>query len=183
MKATIKIISLVTILLSAVLMDCKLVPLFSSTPPLEQLKIGSGDISNWHPDGDMKIYIGSELFSYNDGGAPQYLSKGLILTGVQNITGPNQGTVISIIMDFGTDTNAIAMYKEKRTQNAGNIILNPKYPTTEVFVVSVLGGVTGYANYYNYYFEISVIGFNYQEDALKTLNQFIGLYFEKIESQ
>jgi hypothetical protein len=179
----IKILLLSIVLPLTGMLNCKFVPLISSTPPLEQLKISTSEISNWRPEGDMEIYIGSELFSYNDGGAPQYLNKGLIQTGVQRISGPNQGIVSSMIMDFGTENNAIDMYNEKRIQNAGSTIPDPKYPISDVTVTSVLGGVTGFANYYNYYFEISVTGFIYPEDALKTLNQFLGLYFEKIESQ
>jgi hypothetical protein len=177
-----KIFALLPVILTAILVDCKFVPMNSSTPPLEQLKIASSEISNWRPEGDIKIFIGSELFTYNDGGAPQYLSKGLVQTGVQRVIGPDNAIVVCMVMDFGTDDNATEMYKEKKMQCVGNTLPDPRYPVTDVTVKSILGGVTGYAHYFNYYFEIDVKGFNYQEDALKTLNQFLGLYFEKIDS-
>jgi len=178
-----KNIAALLVLLPVLILNCKFVPMNSSTPPLEQLKITSSEISNWRPEGDIKIYIGSELFGYNDGGAPQYLSKGLVQTGVQRIAGLGQALVVSMVMDFGTENNATEMYTEKKIQCVGNTIPDPRYPATDVTVKTDLGGVTGYAHYYNYYFEINVSGLNYQEDALKTLNQFLGLYFEKIDSQ
>jgi hypothetical protein len=161
--------------------SCRFVALEDKgTPPLEQLEIGKAEISNWQPEAEMKIYIGTELFDYNNGGAPKYLDKGCLKTGVQRLNGQNSAIVDVMVMDFGTGDNATAMFKEIQMNNVGSSINDPVYPDTTVSVISVLGGVSGVARFANFYIEMSVTGFSDQVLALKTFDMVLGLYAKKI---
>ncbi|MBN1130534.1 MAG: hypothetical protein JXA71_16195 [Chitinispirillaceae bacterium] len=165
----------------ALLAGCRIMALSDMpNPPLEQIKINDGDISNWTPEADAQIYVGTQLFDYNDGGAPQYLEKGCIKTSVQRLNGQNGSMVESMIMDFGKQENAIAMFQEKQIQNAGRTISHPEYADSVVSLVTVLGGVHGFTYYGNFYFEIIVTGFSDIAQALQTFDLFFGLYRKKI---
>jgi hypothetical protein len=165
----------------ALLCGCRLMALSDMpNPPLEQIKINEGDISNWAPEAEAQIYVGTQLFDYNDGGAPQYLEKGCIKTSVQRLNGQNGTMVESMIMDFGKESNAIAMFQEKQIQNAGRTIKHPEYADSVVSLVTVLGGVHGFAHYGNFYFEIIVTGFSDITQAMQTFDLFFGLYRKKI---
>jgi len=162
---------------------CRLLPVTDMSPPLTQMALTGDDISSWKPQADMKIYIGTQLFDYNDGGAPQYLDKGLIKTGVQTFDGPNNTVVCSMIMDFGKDSNAVAIYIEKQIQNAGQAVNDPIYPDTVAFMTLAMGGVQGYCHYKNYYLEISATGFSDHALAVQTFDMFFNLYRKKVDSR
>jgi hypothetical protein len=166
---------------AAMAAGCKFLPALASTPPLEQLSVSSSEISNWQPQGDMTVYIGGQLYNFNDGGAPQYLNKGCIKTGVQVINGPSGEGAQNVIMDFGTDEAAAAMYQFKLSDISAPLT-DPKYADSTVTIQTAQDGITGYAHFYNYYFEIGLTKFNNPQDAIKTLNQFLGLYEGKLES-
>jgi hypothetical protein len=184
MKFTRSIISIgvVFTLGTALVLGCKLMPTSTSTPPLEQLKIANSEISNWQPQGDMQIYIGSQLYGLNDGGAPQYLRKGCIKTGWQVMNGPSGESAQNMVMDFGTSAAAEDMFAEKKSQNSASALRDSKYSDSTVIVANDLGTITGYAHFYNYYFEIGLTNFSNPQDAIKTLNQFLGLYEGKLGS-
>ncbi|MBN1129102.1 MAG: hypothetical protein JXA71_08950 [Chitinispirillaceae bacterium] len=173
----------VIVLCMVLVAGCRLLPVTEMSPPLTQLAISNDDISNWNPQEEMKIYIGTQLFAFNDGAAPQYLEKGLIKTGVQTFESLNNNTVNAMIMDFGSDSNAIAMFLEKRTQFAGQTIKDPLYPESVAFQMIVLGGVDGFAHYKNYYFEISATGFSDMAQAVQTFDLFYNLYRKKVDSR
>jgi hypothetical protein len=167
----------------SVLMGCRLLPVTDMSPPLTQMAISREDISSWVSQADMKIYIGTQLFDYNDGGAPQYLDKGMIKAGAQTFDGQNNTLVRALIMDFGMDSNSIAMFIEKQIQNAGQIIKDPIYPDSVAFMTLKLGGVQGYSHYKNYYFEISATGFSDIALAIQTFDMFFNLYRKKVDSR
>ncbi|MCU0608267.1 MAG: hypothetical protein MUF22_00680 [Chitinispirillaceae bacterium] len=172
---------LYTLVLSALasVTACKFMPVDSSVPPLQQMKISETEVSNWAPESEMGIYVGTQLYDLIDGGAPQYLEKGLIKTGHQVIKGSDDQQVESYVYDFGTPAKALVMYKEMKLQIAGSLINDLTYPDSLVCVKAVMGGVTGYAHFSNYYFEINVNGFSDQQFAVKTLDLFLGLYAKK----
>jgi hypothetical protein len=153
-----------------------------STPPLEQLEISNTDISNWKQQEKMAIYIGTDLFNLNDGGAPQYLDKGCIKTGHQvlNKSDGSGASVESMVMDFGTEANATAMFQEMQMNYIGKTVADQIFPDTVVGVTTLLGGVKGFAHIANFYFEMSVTGFYDQLLAQKTFDMFLGLYAKKL---
>lgn len=165
------------------LTGCRLLPVTNMSPPLTQMALTREDISSWVPQADMDIYIGTQLFDYNDGGAPQYLDKGLIKTGVQTFDGQNNTMVKSMIMDFGKDSNTVAIFLEKQMQKAGETVSDPIYPDSVAFMTLVLGGVQGYCHYKNFYFEISATGFSDNTLAIQTFDMFFNLYRKKVDSR
>lgn len=185
MKRRTIVLSAVTLALPIVFLGCRLLPITEMSPPLTQLSLADKEAGgNWTPQSDMTVYIGTQLYDFNDGGAPPYLEKGCIRTGVQVFDDPNNGTLVnSIIMDFGTDSNAVSMFNEKKIQNAGQTIKDPQYPDSVAFMVLVLGGVQGYGHYKNYYFEISPTGFSDNTLAIQTFDQFFTLYRNKVDSR
>lgn len=176
----------VTLMLTAVLLiiagvvSCKLVALDYDTPPLEQLEVGATEISNWKPEATMKVFIGDKLYDLIDGGAPQYLDKGCKKTGFQRLTGPNGASVEIKIMDFGKDINATAMFTEMQMNNVGQTVKDNAFPDTTSNVVPNMGGVSGYAHFANYYFELAVTGFSDQALAISTYDMFFRLFEKKL---
>jgi hypothetical protein len=160
--------------------SCKIIPLDESpTPPLEQLSIGTTDISNWQPQASMTVYVGTDLYNFNDGGATKYLDKKCLKTGVQTFE-QNSEIVKTMVMDFGTNENATAMYTEEQLDNAGSTLKDPVFPDSTAFFTSNLGGGTTYAHFDNFYIEIAVAGFSDQSLAMNTADMFLGLYEKKI---
>jgi hypothetical protein len=165
---------------TAAIIGCKFLPAPSSTPPIEQLKMSSNEISNWQPQGDMTVYIGDQLYGFNDGGAPEYLSRGCIKTGVQIVNGPSGRSAQAIVMDFGTDKGAKAMFDWKLKSVSTPYQDLGGYADTALVIQTTLDGVTGYAHFFNYYFEIGLTKFDNSENAVKTLDQFLGIYNRKL---
>ena len=162
--------------------SCRLVSLSdATTPPIEQLALVNGEISNWNPDVDIKIYVGDKVYDLMDGGAPQYLEKGLIKTGFQTFKGPNDGNVQVTIFDFGKDAKANIMFEEKRIAATGSTVKDFNYLDSVVVLKSVLGGVNCFAHFYNFCFEINVTGFSDQVLAIKIVDLFLGLYEKKLK--
>jgi hypothetical protein len=167
---------------SFALIGCRLLPETDMSPPLTQMAIIPEDIAPWL-QAELNIYIGTQLFDFNDGGAPQYLDKGVIKTGAQNFDGQNNTLVKSMIMDFGKDSNAVAMFIDMQIQNAGSTVKDPVYPDSVAFLTLKLGGVQGYCHYKNYYFEISATGFSDNALATQTFEMFFNLYRKKVDSR
>lgn len=158
------------------------VALAATVISVKQLEIVRSDLSGWIPQDYMRIYEGTELYDYMDGAAPQYLDKGVQTTGAQVFDGQNSTRVSSMIMDFGRDSNAVAMFLEKKTQNVGQTIFDPLYPDSVAFMTLVLGGVQGYGHYTNFYFEIAAIGFSDITQAIATFDTMLAWYIQKIQS-
>jgi hypothetical protein len=150
--------------------------------PVKQLEIKNNDLPGWIPQDYMRIYKGTELYDYMDGAAPQYLDKGVQTTGAQWLDGQNNTLVQSMIMDFGRDSNAVAMFLEKKTQNVGQTVFDPQYPDSEAFMTLVLGGVQAYGHYTNFYFEIAAVGFSETTQAIATFDTMLAWYIQKIQS-
>jgi hypothetical protein len=149
---------------------------------VKQLEIVRSDLSGWIPQDDMRIYEGTELYDYMDGAAPQYLEKGVQMTGAQWLDGQNNTHVHSMIMDFGKDSNAIVMFLEQKTQNADRTVVDPVYPDSVAFMTLAMGGVHGYGRYSNFYFEIAATGFSDTEQAIATFDTMLTWYIQKIQS-
>lgn len=149
---------------------------------VKQLEIKNNELPGWVPHDTMGIYEGTELYNLIDGGAPQYLEKGVMTTGYQVLDGQNDRAVYSMIMDFGRDSNAVAMFLEKKTQNVGQTVLDPQYPDSVAFMTLVLGGVQGYGHYTNFYFEIAAVGFSDSTQAIATFDTMLTWYIQKIQS-
>lgn len=167
----------------ASLASCRFTALDYDTPPLEQLEVGAAEISNWKPEAVMKVFVGDKLYDLNDGGAPQYLDKGCKKTGDEKMNGPNGTMVEMYIMDFGKDINAMAMFTEMQMNNVGQGVKDPAFPQipdTTTLIVPNMGGVTGYAHFANYYFELKFAGFSDQELAIQTFDMFIRLFRTKL---
>jgi hypothetical protein len=151
-------------------------------PTVQQLKIDTGDITDWLPEDTMSFYANDHLYELIDGGAPQYLDKGCRVTGYQQFTGL-EGTISTVfVMDFGKDSNATAMFKQKQAENSGNTVPDQSFPDSTVFVTPNLGGVGGYAHFNNIYIEISLRGFSDQQKAISELNLFLGFFKNKIKT-
>ena len=147
---------------------------------VKQLAIKNNELSGWIPRDTMRIFRGAELYDYMDGAVPQYFEKGVITTGAQILDGQNSTRVKSMIMDFGRDSNAVAMFLEKKAQNTGRIIGDPIFPDSVAFMHLILGGIQGYGHYSNYYFEIAADGFSDTAQAIPVFDTMLTWYIQKI---
>jgi hypothetical protein len=153
-----------------------------ATSTVQQFNIDTGRIAAWTPDTAMKKYIDDSLYNLLDGGAPQYLNKGCLVTGFQRCNNPDGALAEIKVMDFGKDSNATGMFKQMQSNNIGSIVTDPLFPDSMVLVTPNMGGATGYAHFSNIYVELSVTGFADQQNAIQTLNLFLTFYQNKIKA-
>jgi hypothetical protein len=178
-------VMLVCVLLWSVFLCKNSYPAETASIPaaLENLNIKKGDISNWNPESDMTVYVADNLYELIDGGATPYLEKGVIKTGYQRLTGPENTIVECYIFDFGSEAKALAMFEQKKKERVNDTVKDIAYTDSIVVVSPVLGGVSSSAHSGSFCMELNVTGFHSQTLALETLDFFLGFYRNKIISR
>ena len=156
-----------------------------------QLKITSTEISNWAMASSADSFTLWTKANFNldiDGGYEKYTDRGMIETGDFHMLGPTgpdgEQNIIathSYIMDCGNDSNAIELYRYWQIDNSADAFKIPRYKTTTAFAIAVQGGITVYAHFKKFYFELKFSGFSDLTQAAATAVQFLGLFRAKIE--
>lgn len=182
MKFFIKLQSITYLLLTTftiiLITGCRTIYQFTSSEEisLDQLKLSSNDVSGWSDQPmDKNKYIGDELFTLIDGGAPKYLQKGCLETFVQDMGSKGGKTLKAQIMDFGSPENALTMYNESMSY-----VSSPMQTSYPGFSVINQGNSTAYAAFKQFYFEISVSGFSDRAQANQILDLVLRIYYDKV---
>jgi hypothetical protein len=157
---------------------------------VRMLKVTNSDISNWKMAASadsFTLWTAANFYDDVDGGIEVYTDRGLIELADLHLMGPigsdgtqNELAVHSFIMDFGTEANAIDEYSFQKTRYSADAFDIPEYGNKVAFARPVLGGITVYAHFKKFYFELNFVGFSDQNQAVATALQFLGLFEMKI---
>jgi hypothetical protein len=138
--------------------------------------IADNQIQNWTQDPSTDPsdnWSGTNLISSGiDGGNERYDSKGFRQGLFQTLDGPN-GQICNLRdMDFGTDTNATAMFTYS-VQGSGSTLPVPPFAISVAAGETVMGGATVFAHFKASYFEVSMTGYADTTSAISDAAQFL----------
>jgi hypothetical protein len=151
----------------------------NSSRGVDALKLTETDITGWTEDEGGGTYNSETLFDFINGGAPKYINNGLIEGFIQYMSKSDRKATI-MVMDFGTESNAIAMYNDMSNRNsskekAGNYNLN-----TAQLDVSPSSGVDAYAHFKQFYIELNLTDFPDKSEAPNVAASIIEVFEAKI---
>jgi hypothetical protein len=153
------------------------------TIPLDSMIFTNAEISPWKAD-SVAYYQGTALYNGIDGGAGQYLDKGLIKTAIQFLAddaSPSNDSLncSAYIMDFGTSANATAMFNTMMS----NVIDKKAFAS---FPNSVAGldyspviGISAYAHFNRFFFQLDLQGYNDKTKAIDDAEKFLTILKSK----
>ena len=147
-----------------------------SGTPLDKLRVRR-QIAGWQEDKDGFARFNHEkLFDLINGGAPEYIDRGMLGGFVQRLSGPGNATVELFTEDFGTRENAAEMVKVK-TEDGDSIITLPGFDAETVRIVPAIGACVAYGAIDRFYFEVTLSGAGSGgKEALAELGKFFLFY-------
>jgi hypothetical protein len=161
-----------------------------STGVLKKLfQISNTMITGWKMrystvDSSFVLWSAADLNVDIDGGFERYTNRGMLQAADMTMIGPlnSEGNNFSLdqhsfIMDFGTEAKAKTMYDStKGRYYSADAPLIPGYDNSVAFTSTGLGGLTAYAYYKQFYFELILSAYpddaNPVADAKKFLDYF-----------
>ncbi|MBN1758762.1 MAG: hypothetical protein JW863_10610 [Chitinispirillaceae bacterium] len=148
----------------------------SSGVSLDNLRIRK-QIAGWREDKGSFMKFGPEkLFELINGGAPEYIDRGMVRGFVQRLSGPGSASVELFTEDFGSHENAGEMVQIKK-QDRDTLISLPDFDTATVAVIPLIGAFVVYGAIDRYYFEITLSGLGSSgSEALTELKKFFLFY-------
>lgn len=163
--------------------SCKLVEdEGESSQGVNALRLANSDVSPWTENASegFKAFKASNMFALINGGAQNYIDKGMVAGFQQNMAGGGEKTAKLLVLDFGTEASASAMYSY--TDNANEDKLNAgDYPQTVAQLDnSPSSGVVAIAHFGKYYMELSFTGYNDKSESRITAASFVEVFEEKI---
>lgn len=143
------------------------------------------DISGWKKnttDG-YSTWSAANFVNDMDGGFEKYTDRGMIECGDISMDGPNGTHILhkSFIMDYGLDSTALAMYNYQKDYYSNGSLDITGYDKTVAFAYPVIGGVTAFAHFKKFYFELQFANFSDQTLSIQAAAQFLGMFKSKIE--
>jgi hypothetical protein len=155
--------------------------------------ISNGMIPGWKMirstlDSSFTLWSAADLYKDIDGGFERYTDHGMLQAADIGMLGPinSEGnpfelSIHSFIMDYGTEPIAKAMYDFSKSQYFGDDALPiPSYENTAAFAKPALGGITVYAYYKQFYFELILSA--YPDDANPTADAKLFLDYFKTKA-
>jgi len=144
----------IAVVLSALLFSvCKIVDNQDSTDTIDVLKIENEEVSGWNEDANDGYvpFNPSNMETLVNGGAPAYVSKGLVEGFEQNMSKTNtERSYKGWVMDYGTPEKAAIMFNEKFTENSSTKEIAGTYAESAAILVPDTYGYQGYANFGKY---------------------------------
>ena len=158
---------------------------------VRQLKVTNNDIPNWKlaQDADsFALFTPANISDLIDGLCDVYTNRGMIEAAAFHMVGPigpdgeqNMLTGHSLIVNFGSDSNANYMYNHNKTENPYDLIDIAGYSDSVAFAIAVQGGITLFAHFKQFYFELKFFGFSDQTYAITAAKLFLNFFKGKIE--
>jgi len=147
-----------------------------------RFQITDKKIRGWVADENgYKEFGPEELFDIINGGAEIYVNQGLQKGIYQRLIKGNKYQCEIFVEDYGSSKNAKNVFvtttetaSDPPKLNAGN--------SDRIKIKEFIGGILIYLHRKNYYFEISVSGFDTFENAITNVEPFI-VFFENILSE
>lgn len=184
---TIQILLLTFTLVPAVfLIFCICSPTAKNTPQatLADFKL-TNEIQGWTSVYDSE-FVSSTLHLLRDGMDDEYTHDSTLVAGFKQILADSVKltNIEAWVMDFGTPAHAAAMYHKIKPipipdsldRFKTNPFGIPPYDTATAIARPVQGGITAYAHFNKYYFELSNSGYAVQDSALADIKLFLGKY-------
>lgn len=155
MKKWIKIIALTASVAILGSIACKVVDDDGDANTMAQLKIENGEVTGWNTvagNSGFIEFIPSTMDAKVNGGASEYINKGLVEGFEQNMQKDGtERTYRSWIIDFGTAEKAAVMFNEKVNKYQSTKEAAGSYAATTAFIVPTDYGYDAYANFTHYY--------------------------------
>ena len=136
-------------------------------------------ITGWTLTGDgYSEFDPDQLYDIINGGADLYIDKGLKRGGYQKLLRDDSLQCEIFVEDFGSPENAEIIFTATTETATGSLKIGSGNDE-RMRVKEFIGGILVYMHFENYYFEISVSGFDTTEEAGVGVKPFID-YFEGI---
>jgi hypothetical protein len=157
---------------------------------VSMLRPSSDEIRGWSmapsPD-SFTLWTANTISDDVDGGFLAYTDRGVLEIADLHLLGPlgtdgvrRELAVHSFIMDFGNDSKAAAMFDFPTARFSGEAFPLPGYDAAEAFARPVLGGISAYAHFDKFYFELSFLGFSDRNEAAAAGKKFLDSFHRKI---
>jgi hypothetical protein len=167
---------------------CDNSPTQQNNVSLAEMKVNTNDVDGW-------ILKSSEesppntLYDLIDGGAPTYIDRHLEaylneFLFKANGTDTTYLGDIFFIMNFGSAENATEMYRYQKTYIDGvapSAIISGFHPSVAFADTTPGGGITAFAHFGKFYFEMPFSGYENHLDALIPAGQFLNLLKARAE--
>ncbi len=139
----------------------------------------TNQISGWNEvEETYKRFEPRGLYAIIDGGADVYIENGLVSGTYQSLKKGKGNQCDIFVEDYGTPQKTLNIFTIK-TESVSESLSLEVSNKKKIRIEEFLGGIQIFFHSKKYYFEISLSGFDSQELALKSAEEFI-LYFEKI---
>jgi hypothetical protein len=140
-------------------------------------------------DSTFTMWSVDNLWQDIDGGFERYTNRGMLQAGDLTMVGPinSEGNpytldIHSFIMDFGTESNSKSMFDKSKTDFFDTeSSLVPGYDNSAAFAKDALGGITVYAYYKKFYFELILSNYPEKDKALADAKVFLDYFKSKIQ--
>jgi hypothetical protein len=131
----------------------------------QKFKFSTNELAGWQqaPDADA-FWTGAgadDLHGKIDGPGDVYIDNGYRVAMFQTLAGPGDQTCQIVAMDFGTVTQANAIFTWKVSDATADIAI-PPYDISTAAAFSTLTGITVYAYFKQWYFEVLLSGYGDQ---------------------
>lgn len=179
------IYSCVTIVSVALLfgVSCKLVEdEGESSQGVNALRLANSDVSPWTENASegFRAFKASNMFALINGGAQTYIDKGMVAGFEQNMAGGGEKTAKLLVLDFGTEASASAIYAYKANENGEKLAAGTFPEAIAQLDNSAMSGVTALAHFGKYYLELSFTGYSDKSESRTTATSFVEVFEEKI---
>jgi hypothetical protein len=165
--------------------------------------IGNSIIPNWKMtystvDSSVTLWSASDLNEDIDGGFERYTNNGMLQAADITMIGPRTGEIdsfsnpghldtlhyelqnTSFIMDFGTETNAKAMYQGEKAKYSSELKTIKGYDTSKAFGYEGIGSLTVSSYDKQFYFELILIHYAELDTASAHAKIFLDYFRSKV---
>jgi hypothetical protein len=152
--------------------------------PLASMIFTDAEISPWKQESVAYYQDSAALFNGIDGGAGQYLDKGLIETAKQVLVKGSSLSNDSLncearIMDFGTSANATTMFNTMMS-NAVDKKAFASFPNSVAGLdYQPLTGIGAYAHFGRFFFQLDLQGYNDKTKVIDDAERFLTILKSK----
>jgi hypothetical protein len=143
----------------------------------------TNQMSTWVEDkGTTRTFTAQELFDVINGGAEEYINRGLIGGIHQQFSGTDGKTFEVFVEDFGDTAKSAAMIAAKKESftETGSI---PELSEVSSFSSKAIGALVVVAAVGRFYIEMTASGFTDNKEAEKAAVAFVGYYRKMIGNE
>jgi len=142
----------------------------------------STEVSNWsEASGSYKEFDVQGLYDIINGGAVTDENNGLVEGIFQEMAGSSGRNVEIRVEDFGNAASATAMFNYSATNSVSQKVTFADFAEATAVGTQVLGGVTVFAHFGKFYFNLQFTGYSDNQVAAADANGFLKTYQNKLQ--